>query len=631
MTSSVASRNFSLACLVFITLTGFLLRIHDLNAVPLRGDEAFSAEYWAGLPLTESLTRIARIEPHPPLTYAIFSLWGSLVGIRSEFALRFLPAIINLLGVPAMYVLAKRLFGEHTGLLAALVWAIHPFEIWHARDFRNYALWGALSTFTIYFGWYAITKNTRRHQLLYFAFALFTSLTFYFELFTVVAITIWGILTILKFPSPHGKGQIEPFSMWRRAGLRFRGWLLLNIMIIGITALVFVLLQGRLFVSGGYGGNTATFDLTALLTVFPSSFVFGETLPQYLTAFLSIAILLFLAFALWTLRYKHTQFLFLLCLLIIPIALLAIVSLRVSVFIPRYVMVAVVPITVVLVGGSVHFFKQGNVSRFAVSGVGLFAIFVVGISLNNLYNSVDYRKSPDWYSMRDYFAEHIRKGDIIIQTTVDASFGYYINPLTQTAAIPSTPNQTSADIKQVFQSLEQQTSTLWLYEHSYYVWENAKSAREWLNANWQLVSQTTVMGQPLSRYMPKSVTEDELKPSLDIAFEDIALLRSVRLEQTTQDLAVWLYWQPPIRDAYKASVQLIGDINPDTDNPIWAQSDLPLPNNSSQTRDVRLLDLSTLPSGNYTLILKVYDPANNQIVLAGSQEYYKIADITILH
>ena len=38
-------RHYSL--LVIIILLGFRLRTHDLQAVPLRGDEAFSVLYWA--------------------------------------------------------------------------------------------------------------------------------------------------------------------------------------------------------------------------------------------------------------------------------------------------------------------------------------------------------------------------------------------------------------------------------------------------------------------------------------------------------------------------------------------------------------------------------------------------------
>ncbi|MCA9913768.1 MAG: hypothetical protein KC496_10485, partial [Anaerolineae bacterium] len=57
-------------CLIAFIWFGFALRLHQIDAVALRGDEAFSVQNWAGLPLSASLTDIASIEPHPPGTYA---------------------------------------------------------------------------------------------------------------------------------------------------------------------------------------------------------------------------------------------------------------------------------------------------------------------------------------------------------------------------------------------------------------------------------------------------------------------------------------------------------------------------------------------------------------------------------
>ena len=82
------SRNTSLALLVIIILIGFALRLYRLDAVAFRGDEAFSAQYWAGERLAVTFSSIATIEPHPPLTYLLFRLWGLLVGIQHEFSLR---------------------------------------------------------------------------------------------------------------------------------------------------------------------------------------------------------------------------------------------------------------------------------------------------------------------------------------------------------------------------------------------------------------------------------------------------------------------------------------------------------------------------------------------------------------
>ena len=136
------TRKLSLALLVIIILIGFVLRLYRLDAVAFRGDEAFSVQYWAGQPLATTFSEIATIEPHPPLTYVLFRIWGLLVGTEHEFSLRLIGVLPNLLGIAAMYALGLHLTGDRrVGLLAAAFWAIHPFQIWHAQDFRNYALW----------------------------------------------------------------------------------------------------------------------------------------------------------------------------------------------------------------------------------------------------------------------------------------------------------------------------------------------------------------------------------------------------------------------------------------------------------------------------------------------------------
>ena len=51
---------------IMVALLGvaFALRLYRLDAVPLRGDEAFAVRYWAAPPLTV-LRDLADWEPHP--------------------------------------------------------------------------------------------------------------------------------------------------------------------------------------------------------------------------------------------------------------------------------------------------------------------------------------------------------------------------------------------------------------------------------------------------------------------------------------------------------------------------------------------------------------------------------------
>src|SRR5215831_1564454 len=176
----------TLAILVSLILVAFFFRVRDLGLSPYRGDEAFAVRYWA-VPPAEIFSDLAWKEPHPFGIFFIFWSWKSLVG-DSEFAMRMLPALINLLGVPAMYALSRRLTkSEAVGVIAAFLWAINPDLIWHSQDARNYAIWATLSLITF---WLMIRATDypakRRNWILYIIFATLTLYTFFLEAFLIV-------------------------------------------------------------------------------------------------------------------------------------------------------------------------------------------------------------------------------------------------------------------------------------------------------------------------------------------------------------------------------------------------------------------------------------------------------------
>src|SRR5262249_28109260 len=109
----------------------------------------------------------------------------------SEFLARMLPALISLLGIPALYALGHRLGGRGMGLVAALVWTIHPLEIWHAQDARNYALWAALSAVALWLALRAVEKRRRIDWALYVVAALLAAYLYYLELFTLVVLNLY--------------------------------------------------------------------------------------------------------------------------------------------------------------------------------------------------------------------------------------------------------------------------------------------------------------------------------------------------------------------------------------------------------------------------------------------------------
>ena len=122
--------------LALILLLGLGLRLWRIDAA-LWYDEAFSA-WLARLPLT-SLVEAALGDVHPPLYYLILA--GVTWPGHSEAALR-LPSLLAGLGlIWLVYRLALALGqSRNTALVAALLCAISPFQVYYSQEARPYAL-----------------------------------------------------------------------------------------------------------------------------------------------------------------------------------------------------------------------------------------------------------------------------------------------------------------------------------------------------------------------------------------------------------------------------------------------------------------------------------------------------------
>ncbi|NDJ60579.1 MAG: hypothetical protein GYB67_05600, partial [Chloroflexi bacterium] len=233
------ANRWALITVTGLTLIGWALRLSNLNAASLRGDEAFTVIHWMREPLADTLANIATVDPHPPLAYALYRGWALLLG-GGELTVRLLPALFNVLGIPVIYALGRRINGQTLGILAALLWAINPYQIWHAQDARNYAIWAVLSPLAVWLALRALEKDGWRNWLLYIVAAALAAYVYYLELFAVAAVNIYVLL------------------IYHRSVRTLLRWIAAQAVIALLLAPWY--LQERLLVSSGYGGTTGGFD-----------------------------------------------------------------------------------------------------------------------------------------------------------------------------------------------------------------------------------------------------------------------------------------------------------------------------------------------------------------------------------
>jgi hypothetical protein len=598
-----------------LTIAGFALRLHNLGQASFRGDEAFTIINWVRPPLLQTLASdIPTKDPQPLLAYALFHTWGRAFG-DGEFTMRLLPTLASTLGIPVLYALGRRIGGQRMGLLAALLWAVHPLQIWHAQDARNYAVWATLSALALWLALRALEKQRRVDWVLYATAATAAAYTYYLELFTLFVLNLFVVIDLLVVQRPRA---------WRV----FRSWVVAQIMIGLLLAPWF--LQPRLLVGSGYGGTRGgDVDPIQLVTRFLPTLNFGTSIPSE-TIWPILVIIL--AGGLWVLR-RHRYGLLLGLLGTIPLILLAIISLRLDVFVPRYVLAAA-PAYILIFVGLLTLIQNPILRR-------ILPVILLGgwlyIDVQSLM-SIDYTNA-NWRDLAIYLREHVQANDHVIQAAADEAMTFYYADVDR---LPANPTQNANEIISTLENRRDTHRSLWLVGRTFPDWPSKDVVPAWFTEHMQLVRETTAGNLPVWQYMPWEVKAGEIEDQPQAAFGEIAELIGVTIQQPDPDgdLTVWAYWRATgqSEQPLKVFVHLVGDVNPSTGTPLWAQDDqLPQDGRISTTnwvtgeiyRDIYTLDVGI--AGEYTLLVGLYDPQNgDRVRVSGSgSDSFEAGTVTI--
>ncbi len=218
--------------LLLLTGLALLLRAARLDFQPLWWDEGYSV-WFATHPLGQMAALTAQ-DIHPPLYYALVSLWTAVLG-QGPVAFRLFSVLAGMLAVPVIYAAGRRIFGIRAAYLAAFLLAIHPLHIYYSQEVRMYglvALWsaGILAAAWQVFGSSPPGQPERSpHEVgtppkdlrAYAAYILLTTLalyTQYYAVFLPIGLTLYALWR------------------WRRDGRALLRWLIAQ----GVVALLYL-------------------------------------------------------------------------------------------------------------------------------------------------------------------------------------------------------------------------------------------------------------------------------------------------------------------------------------------------------------------------------------------------------
>jgi hypothetical protein len=121
-----------------ITLLGAAFRLYNIySASPFVYEYAWSVDIVPGHYEALRASHALYGPLHPPVSDLVLYLTGSFIGMDYG-SLRIPGALMNILGIPLLYLLVRGISGQVAGLTAALLFALSPTQIWWSQVLTTY-------------------------------------------------------------------------------------------------------------------------------------------------------------------------------------------------------------------------------------------------------------------------------------------------------------------------------------------------------------------------------------------------------------------------------------------------------------------------------------------------------------
>ncbi len=458
-------------------LVGLGVRLYGLTFHSLWLDEAVSI-HLASFPVSEIFQQgMSLQEPNPPLYHLALAVWMKAFG-SGEAAVRIFSAFLGTLYLPALYLLARRLFSSRVALLATLLSALNPFLVWYSQEARMYALVATLSLWSLYCFLRLLETPRWSWWIVYFVLTVASLYTHLYAAFLLPG----QLLFLLLYPSRHRRAWWRAGSAWGLSLLCFSPWLWRAWQLSGVTPSwrpplsLLAMLRACLEAFTLRQVPLSGWALGIVLAV-PALFVTAGLVLPYVPQRAS-----------GSLRWRRLDMrssVFLILSLLIPFLLAYLLSFRQQIFTVYYLIVIVAPFLLALAAGldkTASFSRVGGlISLLLVAG-----IFLYGLRFNW---SLDYRKE-EWRAAARYVAGHAQPGDAILShvnyTRIPLAY-YYQGPVPIFAPFGG-PLAVADDVAPVLEGLSTY-DTVWLVQSHIEQADPNRAVETWLCTHFPIVTE----------------------------------------------------------------------------------------------------------------------------------------------
>jgi mannosyltransferase len=475
-----------------VLILAFGLRTVGIGAEGLWRDEVDAIRF-AFEPLPQLLSRFTEPGFNGPLYHLVLRGWLNLVGIH-DFGLRYLSVVFGVLLVAVVFVIARRMGGG--GTHAAVFAAVSPILIWYAAEGKMYSM----QPFVLVTALYALQRATASLR----AWG-------WWSLFAGATVASFG-LHVLS-PLFLAVAVVAVVCGVRR----WSGRALLAVGIVALALVPFVpLVAGRVdqFLAGGDLGHTR-YLLGTIVQTLMANWVFGldaevpfaAGAPELLVDVVrwTVVITVF-GLAAWGALTPQRRRVALVGLawLVLPALLLYVVSLRVPLFQPRYVLWS---------APALYVFADMGLRRLVQSGAARRSVFAAGavVALVIVTGIIGQRVRPIRPEVREgmaIMAADLQPGDgVVFQIPYMVhSFDYYLRSepaakyVTAIDGVYTNAGMSEAEAGLQLEGIAELYPRVWIFESEVVMWDERGLTREWFDANARLLRRDELRGVTVSLY-----------------------------------------------------------------------------------------------------------------------------------
>lgn len=393
--SSPAVRTYALLAGIFAA--GLALRLFSLARKPLWLDEA-STNFLTAQPDLAAVVAAASNDHHAPLHFVI--IWLVKMFGSSELVLRFPSAIAGALTIIVIFFIARELYSDEAGLIAATLLALSPYHILYSQEARMYGLAVLFVACAIWMFLRSARTGTLRDWLLFGGSCALAFYTHFYTAFAVIALALaYVVLRSGEFRSagePGGSGAL-PFSLPHDLRHFVTGMALSFVLVLPILSSFFS--QSGYFVS-------RTFNWGIAMGNIPSQTFLMFSLYSDLVAFLFVCLMLGGLALLWNRGRESAGAAAVI--LFVPM----LISMYLSQIIPfnvRYhlylivVFLSLVAIPLAWLSGKIH-------AKYGTAGAIVLLLFLSALPLSAYYTNP---LQEDWRTFSANLRQATQPGDII--------------------------------------------------------------------------------------------------------------------------------------------------------------------------------------------------------------------------